>query len=237
MHPPSSAETIATKYWANHFGCDATHLFAEPLRLVTHGSELADYHGVFGLFRRGAAIVSLPAKNAEALAPMLLGSGEKASPEFLASLLKPVAAMVIGPAFLGYALTPPAGADSARALGSADAHHVGQLRHACPDIEWEHGGSSLELPCSGVFVESRLVALAGYETWGGAIAHIAVVTHPDFRGNHFGRSAVAHLTRRALCAGLLPQYRTLESNAASMCLAQSLGFQAYARSLAIRLPA
>jgi predicted GNAT family acetyltransferase len=93
----------------------------------------------------------------------------------------------------------------------------------------------MEHSCSGVFMGEQLVAIAGYEAWGGGIAHISVVTHPDFRSQGFGRSAVAHLGERTIRAGLLPQYRTLESNQASIRLAESLGFQRYATSMAVRL--
>jgi predicted GNAT family acetyltransferase len=92
-------------------------------------------------------------------------------------------------------------------------------------------------PASGVYHGNELVALAGYEVWGEMIAHIAVVTHPAFRGRGFGRCAVAHVARAALAAGLIPQYRTLESNLASIRVAESLGFSlyAYATSVAVRL--
>jgi predicted GNAT family acetyltransferase len=70
---------------------------------------------------------------------------------------------------------------------------------------------------------------------GGTSSHIAVITHPDFRGRGYGRSAVAHLAARALAAGLLPQYRTLVANHSSIHVAQSLGFELYATSMAVRL--
>jgi predicted GNAT family acetyltransferase len=101
-------------------------------------------------------------------------------------------------------------------------------------MEWEHGGSPIEHPCSGVFVRDQLASLAGYEIWSGGIAHISIVTHPEFRGDGYGRSAVAHLMERVIGAGLLPQYRTLEANGASMRLAEALGFQRYAVTVAVR---
>jgi predicted GNAT family acetyltransferase len=84
-------------------------------------------------------------------------------------------------------------------------------------------------------VGERVAALAGYEVWGSTIAHISVITHPDFRSRGFGRSAVAHLAGRAMAAGLLPQYRTLQSNRASIRVAEALGFHFYATSTAVRL--
>jgi predicted GNAT family acetyltransferase len=109
------------------------------------------------------------------------------------------------------------------------------LQKSCAPTEWEHGGSTSENPCSGVFIDGLLATVASYEIWGGVIAHISVITHPDYRGRGFARSAVAHIAARALASGLLPQYRTLESNRPSLRVGESLGFHLYARSLAIRL--
>lgn len=230
-----SVISIATGYWASHLGCTSEELFSEPLRIITHGPELADYDGVFALFREGAAVVSLPANRSEALRPLLAGFGADGSPEALAAALQPAAEKIIGPAWIGYCTEAVQPMHPARALNPEGVPALQALQQLCNATEWEHGGSSAENPCSGAFAEGQLVALAGYEIWGGAIAHISVITRPDCRGKGFARSAVAHLAARALEAGLLPQYRTLESNTASIRIAETLGFRPYARSLAVRL--
>jgi len=89
----------------------------------------------------------------------------------------------------------------------------------------------------GVFDVSELVSIAGYEIWGGTIAHVSVITHPAHRGRGYARSAVAAAASTALKAGLIPQYRTLESNGPSMSVARSLGFVHYATSVAVKLEA
>ncbi|HWB10699.1 MAG TPA: GNAT family N-acetyltransferase [Pirellulales bacterium] len=114
-------------------------------------------------------------------------------------------------------------------------HDLRILQQSCDPIEWQHGGSSVEQPCSGIFVGKQLVSIAGYEVWGGSIAHLSVITHPGYRRRGFGRAATAHVALHAIEAGLLPQYRTLESNVGSLRIAKSLGFRRYATSLAIRL--
>jgi GNAT superfamily N-acetyltransferase len=157
------------------------------------------------------------------------------SPYSFASALSSVSSAVIGPAYIGYAEAAPWPAHPARALGLDDAAALAALQQSCDATEWEHGGSSIEHPCSAVFVGERIASLAGYKVWGGTIAHISVVTHPDFRRHFFGRSVVAHLAGRAIAAGLLPQYRTLQSNRASIRVAELLGFHSYATSMAVRL--
>jgi len=195
-------------YWAAHFGCSTEALFAQPLHIVTHAADLAGYDGIFALFRDGAATASF--------------SGSSFT--------------VIGPAYIGYAeiVRPPS--RPVRSLAASDASKAGDLRAVCSRPEWEHGGSDVNArPSSGVFAGSELVALAGYEVWGGVLAHISVITHPAYRGRGFGCSAVAHLAHVALAAGLVPQYRTLESNRPSIRIAESLGFVHYASSVAVRL--
>ncbi len=227
--------SIATTYWAAHLGCSPDELFAEPLRIVTHGAGLADYRGVFALFRGSAVTVSIPSDCADALRALLSFLPQGFSPEELAAVLSTVSSAVIGPACIDYAEAVPQPAHPVRTLDPDDSPALGALQQSCDAIEWEHGGSPIGYPCSAVFVGRRVVAVAGYEVWGGTIAHISVLTHPDFRSRGFGRSAVAHLAKRAITAGLLPQYRTLRSNHSSNRIADALGFHSYATSTSVRL--
>ena len=227
--------SIASAYWAAHLGCAPEELFAEPFRVVTHGAELADYGDIFALFRGGAVIVSIPPDRADTLRPLLAALPRDCSPESFAAAFTSVSTAVIGPAFIGYAEFPALPAGPARTLGPKDAAALAALQQSCDATEWEHGGCASGDVCSGVFEGGVLAAVAGYEVWGGSIAHICVIAHPDFRGRCFARAAVAHVAGRAMVAGLLPQYRTLESNRASMRIGESLGFEPYARSVAIRL--
>ncbi|HWY30384.1 MAG TPA: GNAT family N-acetyltransferase [Candidatus Acidoferrum sp.] len=227
--------SIARAYWAAHLGCSSDELFAEPFRLLAHGTELADYCGVFALFRGGAVTASIPPDYADALRALLSSLPRGCSPEGFASALSSVSSAVIGPAYIGYAETAVRPEHPARALDPGDAVALDTLQQSCDTTEWEHGGSSIEQPCSAVFVGGRIAALAGYEVWGGRIAHISIITHPGFRSRGFGRSAVAHLTGRVIAERLLPQYRTLQSNRASIRVAELLGFHSYATSMAVRL--
>jgi GNAT superfamily N-acetyltransferase len=226
---------IANAYWAALFGCLPGELFAKPFRIVTHGADLADYCGAFALFRGGAAIASIPSDRAAVLRMFLSGLSDGCSTSGFVSALSPVASKILGPAYVGYAATIVPPTYSGRALGLGDAMAVHELQQSTDASEWEAGGGSVENPSSGVFIDGQLVAMASYEVWGNTIAHISILTHRDFRNRGLGRSAVAHLAKRAIRAGLLPQYRTLESNRASIRVAESLGFQHFATSIAVRL--
>jgi len=223
-----------TGYWASHLGCPAKALFAEPLHIITHGVELADYSGIFALFRGGAATVSFPPGCIESLRQLM--PAQLVTPAMFAEAFGAAGYVVIGPAYVGYAEDIRSPTHPVRSLTLHDESAVSALRAACTETEWEHGGSlGGEQPSCGVFVGDQVVALAGYEVWADIIAHISVITHPAFRARGFGRSAVAHVAERALSANLIPQYRTLESNFASIRIADSLGFCRYATSVAVRL--
>lgn len=228
--------SIADRYWADHLGCSPDELFSRPLHIVIHGEELRGYVGVQLLFRDNTATASVPPDREEELRGLLAGLENGVTPAEFAEALSPVAALVLGPAYLGYTtdLRGTESASLARALCHDDEAAVESFRQSCDETDWDHGGSSLDDPCSGVFCDGQLAALAGYETWG-TIAHLCIVTHPAFRGRGFGRAAVAHLAHRALAAGLLPQYRTLDANTPSIRIAEALGFQRYATSMAVRL--
>lgn len=211
-------------------------MFGEVLQVMPHGAALADYNGIFALFREGRAMVSLPAERFDELSRRLPAG--PLQPGSWAAAFRGLGLRVIGPAFIGYAeMMPPGCGDAAREVRAEDSDAVARLQAACDPEEWDHGGSDPgEVPCSGVFTaEGELAALAGYEVWSGVIAHISIVTHPEHRGCGHGREAVAHLAKRALAAGLSPQYRTLEANEASMRIARALGFHHYASSVAVRL--
>ena len=230
-----TADDIATAYWASHFGCQAKDLLSQPLSIVTHGKELRGYDGVFALFRGNTAIASLPPKREAPLRTLLLGMAGTPSPQSLVAALSPVTERVIGPAFIGYARAIDAPSSRTCELVPIDTAAIDALRQACSSEEWDHGGGSDDDVRFGIYIDGKIVAMAGYEIWGLNIAHVSVITHPTHRGHSYGRSVVARTAQRALADGLLPQYRTLESNRASMRIAISLGFQSYARSLAVRL--
>ncbi len=225
---------VAETHWASSFGCAREELFAEPLRLIPHAEDLADFNGAFALFRLGAATASVPRERIDSLRTLVASLSGGCSPQEFAAALRPIATVAVGPAYIGYATTVVPPPHPVQMLISEDAGAILAMQQACDPTEWEHGSSSSEDLCAGVFVGEELVAFAGYEVWSQSIAHISIVTHPGFRGRGYGRSAVAHLARHALAARLLPQYRTLASNRPSIRIAESLGFQPFAESMAVR---
>jgi RimJ/RimL family protein N-acetyltransferase len=165
------------------------------------------------------------------------------APACLALELAPLSVTkIIGPAFIGYATAAtfkPRSAPHVRELRETDAAAVLELQGRCTEEEWEHGGSEFRVvPTFGAFTDAgKLSPLAGYEKWGDEIAHIAIVSAADCRKGGFATAAVAAAAGHALSAGLLPQYRTLRSNQASIRVAEKLGFVEYGVSTYVKFAA
>ena len=229
------------EYWACELGCSVEALGRTGTEVVAHG-RLGPYQGLFLFLRHAALIVSVPPDLLSAYRQLAaaLRPEEFWDIRDLASRLagpRPIG-RVVGPAFVGYLATPPEAPPASpgvRLLTPADADAVDHLRSACGVTEWEHSGSiTAEEPAAGRFLGQELVALAGYMVWSNVIAHIGVITHPAHRGHGYGRAVVTRIKQHALDQQLVPQYRTLEANTASIAVGTAAGFERYAATVALR---
>lgn len=117
----------------------------------------------------------------------------------------------------------PAGADAlAEVVGACSAEDV--------DEAGVEGMPSLFAVPSG---DGRTAAVAGYESWGGALAHVGVLVAPAYRGRGLALPAATEATRQALAAGLVPQWRCRLGNEPSERLRDRLGFVPLGRQLTV----
>jgi hypothetical protein len=229
-------------YWSGWLGCSPGELRGETTRVRAHGAGLVEYPALFVLVSHAAPLVSLPARALDALAARAARWSAEVvrDPERLAPELAPFSIeRAIGPAFLGYATALRARAPAnVRRLEACDRAAIDDLRRACTEQEWEHGGLQLQdgLDVFGAFdAGGELAAIAGYQRWPQGLAHLYVVSRPRQRGGGFGTQAVTAAAGEALARGLVAQYRTLESNAASLAIARKLGFRPYGFTMAVYL--
>ncbi|HVJ85476.1 MAG TPA: GNAT family N-acetyltransferase [Caulifigura sp.] len=229
-----STLNVIASYWSSDFDCPVEQLLAQPLHVLTHGPALAGYNGIFALFRDGMATMSFPQSKMTPLTRLLPDPPLTAAG--FSNAFDRSGFRIVGPACLNYAEHIAVQHHAVRRLAETDTGAVRSLQEVSDSTEWEHGGIDSGAAASfGVIVGRELVSIAGYELWGNTIAHISVITHPAHRGRGYARSAVAQAATAALEAGLIPQYRTLVSNGPSMSVAQSLGFDHYATSVAVKL--
>lgn len=228
-------------YWAARLGCDIDDLRGARLVVVPHGAALAGYQGAFALLREASCIVSVPASEGARVKEALraLAPADVEARDALAHIFAPRVAALIGPAWLGYTETGgPLTIDQmgARRLTTHDVAALRALALACDPTEWQH--SSIEFAHDalfGCFRGAALVAAGTCSRRDGTIRDVGIITHPAWRGRGCGRGVVAAMTAFGVADGCVMQYRTLCANTPSMGIARSLGYQGYARTIAVRL--
>lgn len=242
MLAPATIDT-ADGYWAAFLGVGREALRPAAPVAIPHAAELADYRGMYIQSFGAAPLVSLPADLLDSFGPAATEAaleGLEEDEDRWRAVFGERVDRLVGPAGIAYA---DAGTFRGLSIGAemrplmeADRPALDALRGAVPAEAWGHGGGGYDgMPVFGAFVDGVLAARAGYEVWGGRIAHLGVVTHPAHRGRGLGAAVFASATRAALEAGLVAQHRALQSNTHSMHIARRLGFVPYATSLAVRL--
>ena len=102
---------------------------------------------------------------------------------------------------------------------------VQDLEKACPpDDVAEVGLGGMSRALVTLDELDRPAAGAGYAEWEKIIAHLGVLTPPEFRRRGCGSVAAALATNEALDNGLVPQWRSRIENNASRSTAARLGF-------------
>jgi hypothetical protein len=230
-------------FWAQCFRCAPEELTAPGVRVVASGGDLADYHGGYAMRRAEGCILAVPAEWVARATEAVRGLApdQLFTPLALAGVFGDAVERVIGPASRGYADESdfqPTEMRGARLLtdSPADRAALAGLRAACTEQDWEHSGIEPERePILGVFGGVLLLAVASYRRQAPRMLHICVLTHPGFRGFGFARAAVSALCQHGLAEEGILQYQTLLSNTPSLNIARALGFQEYARTIAVRL--
>ena len=233
-----SDETIAVlnAFWAAETSCVDGDFDTDGIRIIQRpamdGSEYAQ------AFRRNQRLqITCSASLVSALDEATRGQPLEVvfDPGFLQRALGGRADRFIGPAYLGYLdVIDSAGDDPrTRLLTVDDDGALDDLRGSVSGQDWEYSGLESGQPIVGHFAGGALVSAAGYEVWGGQVAHIGVVTRPGARGAGYGRACVGAIARQAIGRGLVAQYRTLYANAGAMAIARALGFHDYAATIYI----
>lgn len=112
-----------------------------------------------------------------------------------------------------------------RRLSAADAAAFAEFQAAASEQDRDDAYVELDhWAVFGVFVDERLVCAASAYPWGeSAIADLGVLTLAPFRGRGLARVVVRAMAQHARAAGLEPQYRCQQDNAASLALARAAG--------------
>lgn len=237
--PPDTIDEI-NNYWVSHLGCPPAELFDANTVVLPH-SAFKGYQGLFLVRRRDAVMISCPNEIIDLIHTLtrdqspqeVFGSGlwRRHFPDLIDS--------VVGPGFVAYCDASVFRAqpmEGSIPLGEGEIPDLQRLQMLVDEEDWLRSGLERSHPALfGHYVNGELVAAAGYEIWGGRIAHIGVATHPAHTGQGYGKAVVSAVTQDAIEEGLIAQFRALRSHAEAAAIADTLGFARYAETFAVGL--
>jgi GNAT superfamily N-acetyltransferase len=242
-----SAKEAVDIFWAAETGCRPEDFDTEAVAVTERpsddGSEYAQ------LFRRKRRLqITCSASIVDIVRNATYGQAQDAifNVTFVAQALTGRIDRVLGPTYLGYLDSLDSGRDDpnvrllsrddrdARLLSRDDRDALSDLFGSVTAQDWEYSGLKPDQPIAGYFIGAELVSAAGYEVWGGRIAHICALTRGDARGAGYGRACVRGIAAHAIEQGLIAQYQTLYENAPSLAIARALGFEDYAARIYVR---
>lgn len=134
----------------------------------------------------------------------------------------------LGEANLYFCDALPAIAPRAGTAVTGEASYAVELERLCPpDDTAEVGLSTMEHRCvlvDDTSAEPAPLAGAGWDLWGGILAHMGTLTAPEQRRQGYARHISSIAVEEAMAVGLIPQWRARIGNAASHQTALSAGF-------------
>jgi GNAT superfamily N-acetyltransferase len=145
-------------------------------------------------------------------------------------------AEVLGPADLAYLDGRDFRPDEAGPVETFPGDHAdlaALLASVTADDAAECGLAEITSPAFVVRSGTKVVAAAGYRHWSGQVAHICVLTAPDWRGRGLARVVATAAVADGLANRLLPQWRTRVEP--SRRVARALGFRQLGAQLSIRV--
>jgi GNAT superfamily N-acetyltransferase len=238
---PTTATTAhVDTQWAATLGCGIEDLRRSGVQVAPHGT-LAGYRGAMLLRRGNSCIVSVPLALVAAVRQHTAGrtADEVFTASFLTDLFGTAVERLVGPAWQGYAdrsdfLAHPT--RGTRRLASEDEWALHQLEMACDRTEWEHSTIVWgQPPVFGCFVGKEVVAAGTLRPWGAGILSVGIITHPVHRGKGYARAVVSTMSAYGLAQGAVLRYQTRRANAPAVAIAQTLSYQEYGLTLAVRL--
>jgi GNAT superfamily N-acetyltransferase len=228
------------QFWAKYLGVAPSEWASEGVSVRAHVG-LVGYRGLWCFRRRDRVVVSVPAGWAAPLAANLANCEPDAlfNEAFLVELLGSDFERLIGPAFQGcleVGRFRPAPSINVRFVGPNDSAAVERFRAECGADGWENGGlDKVKHHMAAYFDGQRIAAMAGYRPWNDLAGDPCVLTHPEFRRRGYGAAVVSLVVAAALDEGKLLLYQTLEANRGAVQIALNLGYEQYARHVAVRL--
>ncbi len=228
------------KFWAGYLGITPAELNEPGVSVAAHVG-LSGYSGVWFFRRKHRTVVSAPAEWLSVLRNSVRGVDDETltSVPFFKDAFGKHFERVVGPAFQGYLAGVNSRVDASseiRFLGSNDGAAVASFMRVCGQEAWEYSGlDEATHYLAAAYDGEGIVSLAGYRAWTEEAGDICILTRASHRNSGFATAVARAVLERARQDGKLLLYQTLESNAAAIKIAQRIGYEMYARHIAVRL--
>lgn len=226
--------------WAAGLGCDVALLRSPGAHLVPGGPEFSGYNAVYLARFDRTVLVYCPDDLRQIAADVLRSTPP--DDVFTVGTVERIAEgrleVVRGPGWHGFvddehfvSMPDPVG----ERLSVAD-RRLADLARACGAEEWAEAGFVFdEGEVYGVEVEGHLVAAGNMNPFRGRPADVGLLTHPDHRGQGWAKRLASRMIADALPHVGVVRYRSRTTNAASLAVAQALGFVGRGENLVGRL--
>ena len=235
--PPSDVERVK-ELWRELTGAPSAFASSDPL-FITSDDHRASPPGWVGIVEIcGRAVVASPTAKASQVAGRLAGltPEQLIQPSVVNSLLVPVD--TLGPALLFYGSATTASTKAGGVTGPLDIGDP-KVQSVIEDAtDAERDEAAIDNTTSGVYIgltpDGTPAAACAWQEWPHQVAHISMLTAASHRGVGHGASTARLALDAAVGAGLLPQWRAANRNAASIALAWHLGLQLLGHQYSIR---
>jgi GNAT superfamily N-acetyltransferase len=231
--------------WAEALGCE-TELLHEPgAHLVAGGEALKGRAAVLAAQVGVGTLVYCPDALRDRARRILAETEPRTafSAVVCARIAGVVESEVLGPSWHGFVDRARFVSGTAREGGRVERDDplFNALRIACGDDAWAEGGffhdpMAFDGVLYGIEEDGRLVAAGNMTPYRGLPADVGLVTHPDARGRGLAKRLAAKMVSDALPHVEVVRYRALLTNAASLGVARSLGFDERGRNYIVRSP-
>lgn len=154
----------------------------------------------------------------------------------LLGALEPFAPSLLGVASLAFAdhgTVAPVAAEAARTASTAEVEVV--MSKCSVEERDESGLVDMDTRWVSLGEDGEPAGAAGYEVWGGGLAHLGVAVAAGSRGRGLGVRAATAAAAHAIGVGLVPQWRYRQDNVASARVGERLGFVRIGEQVAIDL--
>ena len=228
------------EFWISEFFQCTKEEFYSGNDIVLPHKYWVNYNGAFIMKISNKYIFSVADKYISIFNQVANNDFNLYNEEAIKKELKNLNIKYIGPAWIGYLVNEIKSEipDTIKVLDLSKEENqilLNELKDKCDEIEWSHSGIDNKSELVVVqYYENKIVAAADYHMWGKNIAHIGVITNPEYRGKGFAKNVIAGVSKEIFLKGLIPQYRTLSSNIGAIKAAEACGFKQYAVHISLR---